>query len=249
MNMSEPVAFQRAFAQAMAGEGAAAALFADPAIARALAVHRNTSAKAAQDALAANFPVVRALVGEDSFAGCAEAFLERQPPRDPRLCLYGEGLAEFIAIYPPFAEAPYIADVAALERLVTEALFAADAEPLDGAEFARALELDAPLILHPAVRFADAASPAASIWLAHQAGAPLDALESLAWAEEAVLVSRPGMSVQVAVIDAAALAFLGACQAGATVADAALAASALDADVSALVANLITAGAFRAALN
>jgi hypothetical protein len=249
MNTSEPAAFQHAFALALAGEGSADTPLADPAIMRALAVHRNTSAKVAQDALAANYPVVHALVGEDSFFGCAEAFVERHPPRDPRLCLYGEGLPEFIAGYPPFSQAPYLTDVAALERRVTEALFAADAEPLDGAAFARAVELDASLILHPAVRFAAVASPAASIWLAHQPDAPPDALESLAWAEEAVLVSRPGMSVQVATIDSGALAFLKACRAGATVAQAALAASALDADVSALVANLITAGAFRAALN
>jgi hypothetical protein len=246
--MSEPAAFQQAFALALAGEGAAAALFTDPAIVRALAVHRNTSAKAAQDALFANFPVVRALVGEDSFAACAEAFVQRHPPTDPRLCLYGDGFAEFIAGYAPFAEAPYLADVAAVERLVTEALFSADAEPLDGAGFARTLDLDAPVVLHPAVRFA-AASPAASIWLAHQADAPADALERLAWGEEAVLVSRPGMSVQVAVIDAGALAFLKACQSGATVAEAALAVAALDVDVSTLVATLITAGAFRADLH
>jgi hypothetical protein len=248
MNLSEPAAFQQVFAAALAGDAMAGALFADPATRRALAVHRNTSAKAAQDALAANYPVVRALVGEESFTACAEAFIARHPPRDPRLCLYGEGLADFVAGYPPFAEAPYLADVAALERLVTEALFAADAEPLDGAGFARALESDAPLALHPAARFAAAASPAASIWLAHQPGAPPDALDRLAWSEEAMLVARPGMSVEVAVIDAGALAFLKACQAGATVAQAALAAAELDADVSAVVATLITAGAFRAGL-
>jgi hypothetical protein len=246
--MFEPAAFQRAFALALAGEGAAADLFADPAIVRALTVHRNTSAKAAHDALAANFPVLRTLVGEDSFDGCAKVFVEIYPPRDPRLCLYGEGLAAFIAGYGPFSQAPYLADVAALERLVTEALFAADADVLDGVGFARALDLDAPLILHPAVRFAAAESPAASIWLAHQANAPADALESVAWVEEAVLVSRPGMRVQVAVIDAGALAFLKACQSGATVAEAALAVAELDADVSTLVSTLITAGAFRADL-
>jgi hypothetical protein len=249
MNISEPAAFQQAFAQALAGEGAAGALFADPAIVRALAVHRNTSAKAAQDALAANYPVVRALVGEDSFAGFAQIFVEGRPPSDPRLCLYGEGVAPFIAGYGPFSQAPYLADVAALERLVTEALFAADAEPMDGAGFVDALDLDAPLILHPAVRFAAAASPAASIWLAHQPGAPPDALERLAWGEEAALISRPGLSVQVAVIDRCALAFLKACQRGASLGEAALAVTALDAAVSTVVTTLISAGAFRAQLN
>jgi len=246
--MSELATFQQAFALALAGEATAVAMFADPAVARALAVHRNTSAKAAQDALAANFPVVRALVGEDSFAACAAAFVERRPPCDPRLCLYGEGFAAFIADYPPFAEAPYLSDVAALERLVTEALFAADAEALDGAGFVRALDRDSPLILHPAVRFVAVGAPAASIWLAHQPDAPADALERLPWTQETVLVSRPAMSVQVAVIDAAALAFLKACQGGATVAEAALAAAAPDTDLSSLVATLIAAGAFRAAL-
>jgi hypothetical protein len=249
MNMSEPAAFQQAFALALAGEGTDAALFADPAIVRAMAVHRNTSAKAAQDALAANFPVVRALVGEDSFAGCAQAFAASHPPRDPRLCLYGEDLAPFVAGYGPFSQAPYLADVAALERLVTEALFAADAALLDGAGFARALDLDLALTLHPAVRFTTVASPAASIWLAHQPDAPPDALERLVWIDEALLVSRPGMAVQVAAIDSSALVFLRACQDGATVAGAALAAAALGADVSALVTTLITAGAFRADFN
>jgi hypothetical protein len=249
MNLSEPAAFQQVFASALAGDALAAALFADPATTRALAVHRNTSAKAAQDALSANYPVVRTLVGEESFAACAQAFIARRPPGDPRLSLYGEGLAEFVAGYPPFAEAPYLADVAALERLVTEALFAADAEPLDGAGFARALEWDAPLVLHPAARFTAAASPAVSIWRAHQPDAPVGALEALAWREEAMLVSRPGMRVEVAVIDGGAFAFLKACQAGATVAQAGLAAADLDADVSAVVATLITAGAFRARLD
>jgi hypothetical protein len=249
MSTSEPAAFQQVFASALAGDALAAALFADPAIARALAVHRNTSAKAAQDALAVNYPVVRALVGEESFTAFAEVFVARRPPQDPRLCLYGEGLGDVIADYAPFAEAPYLADVAALERLVTEALFAADAEPLDGAGFARALDCDAPLVLHPAARFAAAASPAVSIWRAHRPDAPPGALEALAWDEEAMLVTRPGMSVEVAVIDGGAFAFLKACQAGATVAQAALAVAELDADVSAVVATLITAGAFRARLD
>jgi len=244
--MSEPEAFQQAFALALAGEGTAGALFADPAIVRALAVHRNTSAKAAHDALAANFPVVRALVGDDSFAGCACAFIESHPPRDPRLCFYGEGLAAFIAEYAPFSQAPYLGDVAAIERRITETLFAPDAEPLDQAEFLDALDLDAPLILHPAVRFVAVASPAASIWLAHQPGAPSDALERLAWREEAALISRPGWSVQVAVIDRCALAFLTACQRGEGLGEAALAVTALDGVVSTVVASLISAGAFRA---
>ena len=86
--MPDPAAFQQAFGAMLAGRGGAVA---DPALARALVIHRNTAAKAAQDAVAANFPVVRALVGEEAFTGCAAAFVDAAPPATPRLCVYGDG--------------------------------------------------------------------------------------------------------------------------------------------------------------
>jgi hypothetical protein len=215
----------------------------EPALARALAVHRNTGFKAAKDALADNYPVLRALCGEEAFAACVHAFVLTQPPAEPRLCLYGSGLPAFVAGWRPFDGTPWLADVATLERLAVEALFAVDAIALDGAAVTARLDPDRALTLHPAVRFARFASPAASIWLAHREDAPEGALEAIAWRPEAVLVTRPGDSLMVSALDPAGAALLEACVAGASLRTIA-AASWVGDDVAAAFSNLIATGAF-----
>jgi hypothetical protein len=238
--MSELARFQLAFGLALAE----AAPVADPALARALAVHRNTSTKAAMDALRDNHPVVCALAGGEAFDACAGAFAVAHAPADPRLCLYGEGFDAFLAAWPPFADASYLRDVATLERLVVEALFAADAPALAGADLAAGLDPDRPLGLHPSARFARLDTPAAAIWLAHQDGADPDALERLDWAPGAALVTRPLGEILVTPIDRPALAFLEACAAGLPLGEAALAAA--GPGLADCFSTLIAAGAFAA---
>jgi hypothetical protein len=236
--MSDAVSFQRGFGALLFDPPA---VIADPALARALAVHRNTSAKAAQDALADNFPIVRALVGAEAFAAAATRFVDLAPPTDPRLCFYGVGFASFLTGYQPFAEAPYLGDVATIEWLVVEALFAADAPALHGAAFSHGLDLDQPLTLHPALRHARLSSPAGSVWLAHaeeDAGAMLDALE---WAEEVVLVTRPADAVIVTVVPSDAATFIEACASGLPLGDAA---AGCGEHLPVIFAALISAGAF-----
>jgi hypothetical protein len=236
--MSELARFQQDFGRALAE----ATPFPDPALARALAVHRNTSAKAAMDALRDNHPVVFALAGAEAFDACAAAFARIHPPADPRLCLYGDGFDAFLAAWPPFADAPYLRDVARLERLVIEALFAADARALTGADLVAGLDLDRPLPLHPATRFARFDAPAAAIWLAHQDGAEPDALERLDWSPGAALITRPLDEILIAPIDRPALAFLETCAAGSPLCEAAL--TAAGPGLADCFSALIAAGAF-----
>lgn len=232
--MRDAAAFQQTFGAALAGHVS----IADPAIARALAVHRNTAAKAAIDALGDNYPVVRALVGDDAFAGVASDYVAVDPPRDPRLCLYGERLPDHLRGYAPFAELSYLPEVALLERMVIEALFAADADVADGATLA--LELERPLTLHPATRFAAFQAPAAALWLAHQSD-PRGSLGEIAWQTEAVLVTRPANAIAVTVVPDAALDFLTACSAGQSLGEAA---ATVGDDLADVFATLIVAGAF-----
>lgn len=210
-------------------------------LARALTVHRNTSSKAAQDALAANYPHVRALMGEAAFAACAAAHAAAAPPREARLNAFGAGFPGFLADYGPAAELPYLADVAALERLCTEALFSADAPALEGGQ--APLDPVAVLRLHPATRFAAFATPAVAIWLAHDAGDD-DALAALDWRPQAALVTRPRAAVRVTPLAPGGVPFLEACAEGAPLAAAAAAAVAAGADLASLFSNLIQAGAF-----
>jgi hypothetical protein len=236
----ELAGFQLAFGETLMGDPGA---LAGGALARALAVHRNSAAKAAQDALAANYPVLRALGGEEAFAGWASDYVRGHPPSEPRLNAFGDGFEAFLTDYGATRTLPYLSDVAAVERCVTETLFAADAPPLDADEAARALNAQSRLRLHPAARFRQLASPAASIWLAHvEPGAA--ALESVDWASEAALVTRPHSAVQVRVMDFGAVAFLNACASGASLSDAAAAAGQQGAALAGLLPALIAAGAF-----
>ncbi len=233
--MSEAAAFQQAFGAMLQGERTVD----DPLLRRALAVHRNTAHMAARDALAANFPVLAQIVGEDAFKGCASAFVEGFPPVDPRLCLYGAGFARHVGQWAPFAGLPYLEAVAEIEWLVVEALFAADAVPLDGTLIAAAPDPQMALVLHPATRIRAFDCPVVSLWLAHQEGA-IQMLEMIEWAPETALISRRGMAVQMSAVDPAIRAFLAA----STLGEAAAAAHEAGGDVATIFATLLATGAF-----
>jgi hypothetical protein len=241
MPFTEMARFQRRFGAALAG--GADARMTDLALARALAVHRNTSAKAAQEALAANYPVVRALFGDEAFFACAAAYVDRYPSREARLNAFGRNFDAFLRDYAPARGLAYLPDVGRLERLCTEALFAADAAPLDLTEVALHLAEQTAPRLHPAMRLQQFASPAVSIWRAHQT---LDqpAFDAIVWSAEGALVTRPAGEVRVVLADPGMLAFLRACATGADLNAAAVAADAAGADFTHLLPTLIEAGAF-----
>jgi hypothetical protein len=237
--MSDLHAFQAAFAHALT-RGMPSGHYS--ALARALTIHRNTSFKAARDAMADNYPVVRSLTGAAAFDACAAAFVGAHPPRQSRLCHYGDGFDGFLADYTPFADLPYLPDVARLERLVVESLFAADADALDALALSGGLGLEQTLKPHPATRSGHFDVPAADIWAAHQDGADVEALGRLNWRAQSVLVTRPAHAVLVTAVQPAALAFLQACASGHSLGLAARAAE--DADVAMIFSTFLTAGAF-----
>lgn len=238
--MSDHARFEAAFGAALAGGDNH--WRDDPLVGRALIIHRNTIHKAAQDALAANYPVVLQLVGEAAFMACAAAFVEMHPPVEPRLCLFGDGFDDFIAGYAPFAELAWLDDVARLERCVVEALFAADDRVYDGLS----LDLDAPLPLCAATGLVHSAAPVVSIWLAHQPGGDPDTLADLEWTPQNALITRPGHAIIITLIDAVAADFLGDCNADRALGEAAEAAAEQGGDLASLFAVLIGAGAFAA---
>jgi hypothetical protein len=242
MSLSETARFQQCFGSALASSADAGTRIVDPALARALAVHRNTAAKAAQDALAANYPVVRALFGDEAFSACAGAYVRLHPPREPRLNAFGADFAAFLRGYDPARGFAYLPDVAVLEQLCTESLFAAEAEPVGADELSAHIAKQSLPRLHPATRLQQFTSPAVSIWRAHQTG-DTAAFQAIVWSSEGALVTRPFGIVRVTLADPGLLAFLGACRAGADLPAAALAADDAGADFSTLLPILIEAGA------
>lgn len=243
--------FQQAFARALHApdeiptDTQMAALVAQP----GFAVYRNTVLKGAVDALVASHPAVTRLVGDEWLRAAAAVFVRAHPPRTPVLVEYGAGFAEFLRGFAPARDLPYLADVAAVERMRTEAHLAAD----QAAERADRLAGVTPEALagirlapHAAARWAWFEShPAFTLWQRNRPGCePTDA--GIAWQAEGVLVTRPDDAVRCVAIDRAAIAFLDACANGETLLDAALDALRVDphADLTRLMAELLAAGAF-----
>ncbi|WP_269715909.1 HvfC/BufC N-terminal domain-containing protein [Caulobacter sp. NIBR2454] len=238
-------AFQDAFTGAIAGDAAGLAPWlVDEA--PGLSVYRNTIATAAIDALAANYPVVVQIVGEDWFRAAAARFAADHPPRQPSLSAYGEGFADWLAGFGPAAELPYLPGIARLDRLWTEAHLAADYSPLNACDIAVIPPARLPFArvrLHPALRWASFEHGLPGLWLASRAG---QAELEIADAPQAVLIARPRATVETRLISPAAVTFLEACHGGLQLhrAMAETLARHADADLSQIFAGLIAAGAF-----
>ena len=246
--MSELLDFQNAFVAALGGAPSALSpwLPSRDAGEAGLAVYRNTIAKGCIDALAANFPTVAGMVGEDWFRAAAALFAREAPPTSAALLDYGEDFPTWLDRFPPAHDLPYLAGVAHLDRLWTETLFAAEATPLAPDAFA-ALPLEdlaqARVALHPSVRFAafDAGLP--GLWAAARGGE--DALE-LSEEPQGLLLVRPASRVIHRIIGPVDIAFLAACRAGKPLAEAIDLATTADADANlqTLFAALIADGVF-----
>jgi hypothetical protein len=244
--------FQDRFAEALlTGDATAGTLAAQP----GFAVYRNTVMKGWVDALEANYPSVRRLVGDAFFRAAAEEYARMNPSSDPRLWCYGEGYAAFLATYAPAASLPYLPGVARLDRCWTEAHGAASALVLDAASLAgMAPEQLAACSLapHPAARWTwFDGLPVYTIWRRNREAVGNDDGDALAWQGEGALLLRPADCVGWRALDAAGCAFMDACADGQPLGVAAAAAIAADAlaDIAALLAMLLQAGAFRAMTN
>ena len=208
-------------------------------------MYRNTVIHGAAEALAANYPVVARIVGDEMFEGIAVEFASSRPPSSPVLALYGEAFADWIEGQGCAADLPYLADVARVERFHVEALTAADAEAI--ASISDAELTGVRLKIHPAVRFGWLRTPAMSIWLAHQRafGSSIEP----EWKHEGALFARPSPFVMHKLrIGPAAHRILFGIRLGEPV-GASLAATARlypDTDGKALFTSLVNLGAFAA---
>jgi hypothetical protein len=189
-----------------------------------LAVYRNNVMSGLIKVVAARFPVVRRLLGEESFVGSARQFIAAEPPRSPLLLDYGDAFPRFLRRFGDDSCTGYIADIADLEIARGKAYHAADAAPLPPRAFAaipaeRLAGLR--LSLHPSVSLLQSRFPVVSLWHASQEAGEV-ALPQ--WRPEAALIARPLLEVEVWNLPPGGFAFLTALQRGASMAEAAEAA-------------------------
>ncbi|HEY4065631.1 MAG TPA: DNA-binding domain-containing protein [Burkholderiaceae bacterium] len=219
--MAELLAIQQDFAAALRDAGAAPRterwLAGDAAlVARRLAIYRANVAASAAKALAAAYPIVRQIVGDDFFDGLARAYLRATPSTSGDLTEYGADFSRFVAEFPHTRSMPYLPDVARLEWAVHRAHGAADAAAPDAAALAAvAPERQGQIRFDwaPGTAVIESVYPLGRVWALHQPGYAGEF--GVDWsAAEPVLVARAGFAVGVTVLGRGDAAFLARALAG-----------------------------------
>jgi hypothetical protein len=185
--------------------------------------YRNNVVTSLSDALAAAYPVVTQLVGDEFMRQMAAVFVRLEPPRTPVLIDYGSGFADFLATFSPVSGLPYLSDVARLEWAWGRAYHAADHAPL-GIEALANMDQSrlgaAQAELLPSAQLLAFDHPAVSIWAAHQQSDDAVDLSRIEAQPEWALIVRPAHNVDVRAVSEPLFTFLSALQTGKSLADA-----------------------------
>jgi Putative DNA-binding domain len=204
-------------------------------------VYRNNVSVGLKDALAASFPVLRALLGEDFFGAMSGVFLRMHPPSSPMMMFYGADMPDFLAGFGPARHLGYLPDIARLELAIRRSYHAADSTPLDPtvlATLAPEALLAARPVLAPSFQLLRSDWPVHAIWAANtQGAAPPTARQA-----EDVAILRPDFDPLPHLLPQGSGSFVASLAAGATF-GAALEASGSEFDLAATITLLVSCGA------
>jgi hypothetical protein len=210
-------------------------------------VYRNNVTVSLINALAAVYPAVQRITGDEFFRAMARFYVRATPPTSPLLFEYGRELPAFIEGYEYAQGQPWLADVARIERAWLDAYHAADAEPLSAdalAAFPRERLADAVFIAHPATCIVRSAFSAVTIFAANRSEAAVDRID--AGTAEDALITRPDADVVVRHLPEGGAVFLQGLMSGQSLGEAAAMALGCSPsfDIAANITGLIQAGAF-----
>jgi hypothetical protein len=220
-----------------------------PAAAR-LRVHRNNVVRSLATALAATFPAVQALVGDEFFRGMARTFVAGDLPTQPVLSEYGANFPRFVESYAPADGLPYLADIARLDWALNVAFHSPAAPRLAGADLASIPVEQLPaksVSLAPGAAVLRSIYPIDRIWAAAQPRTSTETVGLASGGARLLVLRRPDDAGFVSLNEGEA-SFLAALAAGRTLEEAAAAALAADAvfDLSPTFARLLHLQAFAA---
>nr|WP_300306483.1 DNA-binding domain-containing protein [Halomonas sp.] len=142
-----------------------------------LKVYRNNIRHSLVEALEIAFPHTRALLGERFFSALANDYVTIDPPRDPRLNRYGEGLINRLDYHPALENYRFVADICRLERARLDVSHADDAISFDALQLSQHEDLHELYVLpHPASRCVRCRHDVAEIWDVMEQGQKATAL-------------------------------------------------------------------------
>ena len=214
-------------------------------------VYRNNVTVSLIEALAAIYPAVQRITGDDFFRAMARSHIRITPPTSPLLFDYGRDFPAFIQQYEYAQSMPWLADTARLERAWLDAYHAADAEPLssDALAAVRPDRLsDVVFKAHPATRVICSRFSIVTIFAANRGTGPIGRID--ASTPDDALITRPDLDVGVRHLPPGGAVFLKSLIAGRTLGEAAACALEVSRsfDIASSIAEMIEAGAFTAAI-
>lgn len=208
-------------------------------------VYRNNLFISLREALAAVFPSIHSLVGEDFFAATAREFSRQHPPHSGNLHDFGREFGDFLSLFPPAASLPYLADVARLEWAWHECYHAAEPPPFDFAALGRVPAEQYERLrftLQAAVRLVESKFPVVRIWEVNQPDYGGDQTVDLNLGAQQALVARVAGDVVVQQIGVGSAQFIRAIAEARPLSEAAEIATAAEAefDLNQALRNLVS---------
>jgi hypothetical protein len=189
------------------------------------------------DLLAARYPVVRRLAGDESFLGAATGFVVAEPYRKPetssRSESFGDTFPQFLRSLGPSASIEYLADIGELEMAVSKAQDTS-AQRSKRRPTSRSNERTLRITIHPSVRVVESRFPIVTIWEANQTS---EGSMIYRWNAEAALVAAPVGMVEIRRLPAGGAAFFRVLINGGTIGEATVAGKSAS-DAFELAANL-----------
>ncbi|MGB9992621.1 MNIO family bufferin maturase [Massilia sp. SM-13] len=199
--------------------GAAAPLFVgeQEAVCQRLALYRGNLGASWTKVLAASYPVLQQLVGEEYFAALARAYGRAWPSQSGNLDDFGGHFPEFLDSHAAAAQYPYLPDMARLERALGRGA-AGGGQRLEAAQLQglapEALDSMRLRLAH-GVELFHSCWQVVPVWHAHRPEAELLLPDDPAGASFAAIVRRAGAAWPLP-LEAASFAALSALQDGAT---------------------------------
>jgi hypothetical protein len=86
------------------------------------------------DALSEAYPAVHTLLGDEGFYELAQSYINRYPSHYRSIRWFGDQLADFLAVTPPWSEADVIVEMARFEWTLRDAFDAEDFVPMQAEE-------------------------------------------------------------------------------------------------------------------
>jgi hypothetical protein len=197
-----------------------------------LRVHRHHVLRSLASALAATFPTVQSLVGEEFFRGMAQTFVAGSLPEQPVLSEYGADFATFVEGYGPAGGLPYLADIARLAWALNVAFHSPFEPPLTATDLATIPVEELPskaVSLAPGVAVVRSSYPIDRIWLAARPDASNETVDPASGDVRLLVLRQPDDAAFVALTRGEA-SFLQALADGFVLEEAAGAALAAEAD-------------------